>query len=234
MPRRDTEDAPEALDFPRACHRFLRKLEANNEREWFAAHRDEYHADVLEPARQFVTAAGARVRRFAPTVTADPRANGQGSISRIQRDVRFTADKTPYRPFLGILLWQGTAARKWDTPGFHMVLVPGRVKLSAGIRVFSPAQLERWRDWCRDPRVHRIVKRLDVAGTTIGGQHYKRTPKGYDADNDQHDALLRHRGLVATHEAKIKVSLCGEEFLKFCVDTWRTLAPLNRWLEQLE
>ena len=51
--------APDALDF-------LRRLEANNEREWFHAHRDEYDRLLLEPARDFVEAVGAALGPEAP------------------------------------------------------------------------------------------------------------------------------------------------------------------------
>ena len=230
MPKHtDTVD----LVFPKPCHRFLRELAAHNDRAWFAANREHYHRSVLEPARDFVRAAGRALRRWSPEIYADPRANGQGSISRIQRDTRFSADKTPYRTFLGLLFWQGARERKWDSPCYHLVLTPGLLKLSAGIRVFAPAQLGHWRQSSHDPRLHRLLDRLEKAGVTIGGSHYKRIPQGAEMQNERHGELLLHRGVFATFQQKIRVSFHGEEFLAFCLETWRTMRPLNKWLAEM-
>ena len=69
--------APEALDF-------LRRLEANNERGWFHARRDEYDRLLLEPARDFVEAFGELSGGLGEGIDADPRVGR--SIMRINRD----------------------------------------------------------------------------------------------------------------------------------------------------
>src|SRR5690606_19239429 len=117
----------------------------------------------------FVRAIGPRLKAIAPEANADPRANGQGSISRIQRDTRFARDQPPYRNFLGLLFWYGDAEDKWERPGFHLVLQPGRVKLAAGIRRFTPAQLGEWRRRCADPGLARLLARLEAGRMEIGG-----------------------------------------------------------------
>ena len=58
--------SPEALDF-------LRRLEENNERAWFHAHRDDYDRLLLEPARTFVESFGELSERLGEGVDADPR-----------------------------------------------------------------------------------------------------------------------------------------------------------------
>ena len=82
--------------------------------------------------------------------------------------------------------------------------------------------------------MRKLLRRLETAELTLGGSHYKRVPREFDPKDDGHAALLRHKGLFVSHETKIKVAFHGEEFLAFCIETWRAMAPLNRWLEQLE
>src|SRR6185436_13875672 len=87
--------------FTPALFRFLRDLRKNNDRDWFAAHKESYERDVKEPALAFVAGFAAALRRLSPHLVADPRPVG-GSLFRIHRDVRFGADKRPYKTHVGI------------------------------------------------------------------------------------------------------------------------------------
>lgn len=91
--------------FDPAALGFLRDLGAHNDRAWFEAHRADYEGLVLGPARELVVALGGRLARLAPGVHADPRVNG--SILRLNRDARFSADKRPYKTHLDLWLWEG-------------------------------------------------------------------------------------------------------------------------------
>ena len=90
--------------FPKGTVSFLRDLAANNNREWFTAHRPEYETAVLEPARAFVRVMGERLRRLSPQIKAEPRIDG--SLFRLYRDIRFSPDKSPYKTNLGIFFWK--------------------------------------------------------------------------------------------------------------------------------
>src|SRR5438876_5955775 len=84
---------------------FLRDLRANNNKAWFDAHRKVYEEYLLEPAKQFVLDAGERLRKIAPGIHAEPRVQG-GSILRINRDTRFSKDKSPYKNHLDFFFWE--------------------------------------------------------------------------------------------------------------------------------
>ena len=73
--------------FPQATLDFLRGIATDNSREWFEAHRGDYEASYVEPARRFVETVGPRLKEISPGVRFEPKING--SISRINRDVRF-------------------------------------------------------------------------------------------------------------------------------------------------
>lgn len=80
--------------FPPHTTEFLRGLSMNNSRVWFDEHRADYDSYWVEPAKAFVVAAGAALQEIAP-VEAQPRVNG--SIFRVNRDIRFSVDKRPYK-----------------------------------------------------------------------------------------------------------------------------------------
>jgi uncharacterized protein (TIGR02453 family) len=81
--------------FPREALGFLRNLSASNSKTWFNTNRDDCESYWVEPAKAFVKAVGEELSAIAPAVEAQPRVNG--SIFRINRDVRFSKDKTPYK-----------------------------------------------------------------------------------------------------------------------------------------
>ncbi len=72
---------------------FLRDLGKNNDKKWFDAHRSEYESLYLEPAKRFVEAIGPGLAKISRELRAEPRVNG--AIMRINRDTRFSNDKTP-------------------------------------------------------------------------------------------------------------------------------------------
>jgi uncharacterized protein (TIGR02453 family) len=216
--------APEALDF-------LGRLEQNNEREWFHAHRDEYDRLLLEPARDFVEAFGALSERLGEGVDADPRVGR--SIMRINRDTRFSRDKRPYKTHLDLWFPQGAGPSR-ERPGFWFRLTPERLILGAGMHNFERPALERFREEVADPRrggkLVRAVEDVRAGGGEVGGQTYKRVPAGYDVDEPRGE-LLRHSGLYAWVEyAPPPAETHTPDFPAFCVDEYRRLLPVQRWL----
>ena len=75
---------------------FLRELEKNNNKDWFLANQQRYETTVREPPRHFVGDFGPRLHKISSYYVADPRPVG-GSVIRINRDTRFSADKSPYK-----------------------------------------------------------------------------------------------------------------------------------------
>lgn len=220
--------------FPKKTITFLRDLAAHNDRDWFAAHKAEYETSVLEPARAFVLAMGERLRRLTPGLRFDPRANG--SLFRIHRDTRFSADKSPYKTNLGILFWEGGGPRL-DCSSYYFHLEPPTLMLGGGVYVFSRSLLERYRRAVADPEygpaLAAIVRKLIARpGYTLGGEHYKRVPAGYDAGPET-ARLLRHAGLYAGVEAPIPAELHSPALIDYCWERFKPMEPLHRWLATL-
>ncbi|TFG79336.1 MAG: DUF2461 domain-containing protein, partial [Chrysiogenales bacterium] len=217
--------------FPENTVSFLGDLAANNKREWFNAHKAEYETAILAPARAFVLAMGERLRRLTPGVRFDPHANG--SLFRIYRDTRFSADKSPYKTNLGILFWEGGGPRL-DSSSYYFHLEPPTLMLGAGLYVFSRPLLERFRRTVADPEfgpeLAAIVSKLTARpGYTLGGEHYKRVPAGYDAAPES-AFLLRHAGLYAGCETPIPAELHSPALIDYCWKKFKPMEPLHRWL----
>jgi uncharacterized protein (TIGR02453 family) len=218
--------------FPRACPRFLADLARHNDREWFAAHKDEYQREIVAPAQAFVVAMGGRLRRVVPDLRFDPRAGGSGSIFRIYRDTRFTKDKRPYKTHLGIIFWTGEERMG---PGFYFHLEPPRLRLYTGKYVFDKEQLQAWRAAVDDPREGRaiavLLRKARAAGYEVGGANYKRVPAGFAADHPRAD-LLRHDSVWIGSDDRIPAALYLPLLLDWCLRRFRDMSPLIRWLNR--
>lgn len=213
---------------------FLRGLERDNTKAYFDAHRDVYDRAYVAPAREFVVALGGELQaRVSPGIQAEPKVNG--SIFRINRDTRFSRDKTPYKPHLDMFFWEGEG-RSRELPGFYLRLTPEVVHYGAGMHGFPKDRLDAYRqavaDDARGAALEDAIASVGAAGATVGGgDAYKRVPRGYEAEGARAD-LLRHGALFAGEEAPLPDEVGGEAFVAWTADRMAPLAPVHRWLVQ--
>ncbi len=209
---------------------FLRDLHNNNSKAWFDAHRKDYDAHWMGTARRLVTGLGDALQGMDPTIHALPKVNG--SIFRINRDTRFSKDKTPYKDHMDLWFWGG-AERKNSTSGFFFRLRHDSVLLGAGNHMFAKDKLSRFREAVDDEKrgasLTRTVVALRSAGYDVGGEHYKRVPKPYDGDHPRAD-LLRHNALHAGTEEPLPEELGSPEFIDWCMERMAPLHGLHSWL----
>ena len=131
------------VGFSEETFAFLRGLKENNEKAWFDAHRKDYDAHVVAPSRSFVVAMGGQLQsRISTDICAEPKANG--SLGRINRDIRFSADKTPYNTHLSFTFWEGGSKKTCSQ--FVVWLSADGVMVGAGMRGFDKKMLARYRD----------------------------------------------------------------------------------------
>jgi uncharacterized protein (TIGR02453 family) len=180
---------------PKETFAFLRDLAAHNDRDWFEAHRAEYEAYWLKAGLDLITALGPFCAAMTPRLLAVPKLNQ--SLRRVHRDTRFSKDKTPYQPWLHVILSTGPEFNK--APGMHIVLTPDGLGYGAGQYGLEPEALDRMRQRICDPMDRaRLLAALEVAGTvasTLDPPDLARVPKGFDANPDW-DHLLRRKSLI--------------------------------------
>jgi len=171
---------------------FLSRLGANNNRDWFKAHKDEYEAFVREPALDFIRAMQPELARFAPHFVASDKKVG-GSLMRIYRDVRFGKNKAPYKTNIGIQ-FRHEVGKDIHAPGFYLHIEAHEVFVGAGIwhpdspsikkiRAYIDAHPTRWNDAVHDAQ---FCKSFHLAGDSL-----KRAPKGYPMDHPMIEELKR-------------------------------------------
>ncbi len=219
------------MTFTNKTFAYLKDLEANNSKEWFEANRARYETDWKAAALDFIAGISGRMTALDPPLIAEPKLNG--SLRRINRDVRFSKDKSPYNPRLHLVFWTGGHPNR--SPGMHFVLSSHGVGLGAGEWGIEPAALTSIRkrivDDADGAALIAALERAETIGCRLGEPDLARLPRGFEADGRRAD-LLRHKGFVArTHDNPApKSRIIGKGAEDWVMETTETLMPLIRWL----
>ena len=220
----------EFAGFPAATFEFLNGIAAHNDKAWFDANRPLYEAGYVEPARAFVSAIGPLLREISPKLQFEPKVNK--SIGRVNRDIRFSKDKRPYKTNLTLWFWRDDA-KGWDTPGFYFSLSPERIFLGTGMHGMQGELLDSFRQSVIHPRSAKAllaaVDAVKAAGPyNIGEKTRKIVPRGYDATGPAAEYLL-YESLHGDIELPGEAAR-SPDFLETCVTHFRATWPISKWL----
>jgi uncharacterized protein (TIGR02453 family) len=211
---------------------FLTELMANNNKEWFETHRARYQGAYVEPTLGLIAALSVPLAKLAPPLAAVPKVNG--SLRRINRDVRFSKDKRPYAPMLHLMFWAGD--RPNHGPSIHLVVHPDRFGFGGGHWAFEPDQLERYRKAVitRDgaKALAAALARADVAGCVPDAPHLARVPRGFTAEEPVATMLRRKGMVVRSPDMPIPDELFAPKAVDFCLARIKPLMPLIAWLDR--
>lgn len=198
---------------PPAAIEFYRLLNANNNRQWWLAHKEMYDGDVRLPLQNLLSALETR---FGPGVTFRP-----------YRDMRFNRGQNPYKEV------QTAFASHYERVGFYLQIGASGLRLSGGCRSFPPAQLSRYRAAVdaelSGAALERIICHLIEQGFTVEGRSLMSTPRGYSRSHPR-AALLRHKTLSASLDLGAPDWLGSEEAVPEIAGRWELVRPLVDWL----
>ena len=235
---KDSEDdkIPAFVGFPRATLFFLEQLAENNDREWFNARKAEFRETVLGPMQSFAMTLGSRLQKLFPGFIVDPALNGRGSVMKIQRDVRFAADKRPYYTYMRVLYWHESKPRMRG-PSLLFWIEPEEAGFMAGVFGFGPNELEPYRqavmDEERGESLIRILGRIQsTGGYEVSGQTLKKVPRGLDS-NHPHADMLRYTGLFVNSPPIETALFTKPELADVCFRHAKVMKPLVEWLIDL-
>ena len=166
--------------FSREALEFLAELAVNNDRAWFQPRKARYESLLKEPLSALCSAMAERFEAGRVPLRADP----ARSPFRIYRDVRFSADKSPYKTHVSASFpWVGEGGGV----GAYFHLQPGEIFAGGGMWHPEPTQLAGWRSAVdtRLDTVRAVLDSPDFVATfgSVSGDSLKRVPSGFTADN---------------------------------------------------
>ena len=209
---------------------FLDGLAADNSKTYFDARRPLYDAEIAQPMKALVLAVGQRLAEAVdPDIGYEPRIGK--SLFRINRDLRFSKDKTPYNTHLDAAWWHGDEVK--TSPAFIVRITPDTVLTGVGIYGISGERLTRYRDAVVGNAGEELTSlvteiRCSVKGSGLGEPSRKRVPKGYDAAHPRADFLLRD-GFHVSASVPTPAAIRSPRFASWVVDRLARYADLQRW-----
>lgn len=198
---------------------FFVDLEAHNTRDWWLANKDRFDAVVRDPMRSLLDALDDEFGPF--------------HVFRMNRDVRFSNDKSPYKV-------AHAAMAETEGGSSHYVQI-NKEGLFAGGGMYHLAkdQLVRYRSAVDDARTGVALEQAlaavrDAGVDTAGGREGDRlasAPRGYAKDHPRVE-LLRWKGIIAANELGAGKWLQTKAAVTKVADTWRASQPLLDWLDR--
>jgi uncharacterized protein (TIGR02453 family) len=196
-----------------AAFDFYRRLEADNTRTFWLAHKTVYDDEVRAP---FDALSELVADEF-----------GELRVFRPNRDVRFSKDKSPYKTQC-YAVGEGEAGQ-----GFYVGISATRLSIGAGFWMMAPDQLARYRTAVDDarfgPTLAAAVAVASAAGLELEGQPLKTAPRGWPRDHPRIE-LLRCRSVAVLRFFEPSPALGTPAVLDEITNVWRQAGPVNEWL----
>jgi len=208
---------------------FFRDLGNNNNRDWFQANKNRYEQNVREPLLQFISDFGVRLAEISPHYLVDARKSG-GSLFRINRDIRFSPDKTPYKTAAGVQ-FRHESGKDVHAPGFYLHLEPDNVFVGCGIWQPNTQTLGQIRDAIVENPARWeaiLTDRSFRTNFSLEGESLKRAPKGYDPDHPLIEDL-RRKDFVAG-KPFTETDACASNFMDRFTEACCAAAPFAEFL----
>ena len=197
--------------WPSEALEFYEGLTADNSKTYLTAHKAVYETQVQAPMAELLAA-------LEPEF-------GPGKIFRPYRDVRFSADKSPYKTHLAA----------WLSAGGYLQLSAEGLGAGCGMYQMAPDQLDRYRRAVAEDRsgeqLTALVAAIERAGVGVHGHgSLKTAPRGYPKDHPRLD-LLRYKGITTWKQWPPAAWLGTAAAKNRIVEFLRTSRPLRQWLD---
>jgi len=206
---------------------FLTELKKNNNREWFAAHKEVFQKELLG-----IEAFAQSLLDELNTHDVIETPSGKKSVYRMYRDIRFSLDKTPFKTH-----WSGSFRRatKYRRGGYYFHIEPGNNYIGGGFWSPNPQDLKRVReDIAFDATpLRNILNSESFISTfkTLRGEQVKTTPKGFQADDKAIDLLRYKQYLLVRHFSDEEV--LSSNFIKAAGETFKNMRPFFDYMSEV-
>ncbi len=207
--------------------KFLKQLSKNNNKEWFDVNRKTYEICKTE----FETVVKSVIDKCTLFDTAILNLEAKKCMFRINKDVRFSKDKSPYKINMGASINPG--GKKSMIPGYYIHIEPNNSFLAGGCYKPAPEMLAAIRQEI-DYNSSELKKILSAKDFKIYFKELspedklKTSPKGYDKNHPEIE-LLQHRHFIAIHHLKDE-DVLSKNFPTYVSKVFKAMLPLNLFL----
>jgi len=211
-----------------AYYEFFIELALNNHKSWFDVNRARYEADVKKPFLAFVT---QLLEKVAAVDSRFAGIDAKSCIFRINKDIRFSKDKTPYKLHCSAAIQLG-GRKEMSAGGMYLEFGPEHCGIYSGIYMPEREALQLIRE--------RIAGNLEVFSGVIGasdfvkyfgevrGEKNKRLPSDLVAAAAE-QPLIYNKQFYVQHTMDAELTM-AENFDEYVIKVWRASEAYNRFI----
>ena len=206
---------------------FFRDLAANNHKEWFHENKKRYEKSVKNPFTDFLKDLIIEIQKHDKELIIEPK----DCILRINRDIRFSKDKTPYNLHYTAFISKGGKKDK-SIPGLFLRFSPEEIGIMAGCYGVSKEQLLGIRNTIQSDlkQFKKVYSNKDLVSKfgAIQGEEHKRIPKEFQTTYTKEPLIAKKQFyLVTKREPEL---LTSDNLINEIMEYWHTAKPLNDYL----
>jgi uncharacterized protein (TIGR02453 family) len=209
---------------------FLKQLTKNNNRDWILRNRPAY-LSAKENFEGFVQEIIEQVVDFDPIIKG---MEAKSCIFRINRDVRFSNDKSPYKTNMGAFIVKGGKKNGDKYAGYYVHIEPGKSFIAGGAYVPPAPWLSAIREKIDEEpdRFIKIISNKDFIKVfgKLEGETLKKAPKGYPSDHPYIE-YLKFKSFLAMNYVKDETVL-SDNYADYVIRIFKTMKPFNDFLNE--
>lgn len=207
---------------------FLKNLQENNNRDWFHEHKKPYQA-AKKDFKDFIQTLILEIGKFDTNIKL---VLPKQCTFRINRDVRFSKNKAPYKNNFGAFIAKG--GKKSGNAGYYLHIEPDNHMVAGGIYMPMPPQLKRIRQEIdyNTTDFRAIIESASFVNHfgQLDGPKLKTAPRGYPKDHPAID-LLRFKSFTVAKKITDK-QVTQPDFLATTIDIFKAMYNFNQFLNR--
>ncbi|WP_420580426.1 DUF2461 domain-containing protein [Reichenbachiella sp.] len=216
--------------FTKSFITFFQDLTNNNQKEWFHANKKRYESEVKKPFETFLSDLIAAIQNEDPSLSIAPK----DCVLRINRDLRFSKDKTPYNLHYSAVVSHAGRKDK-SVPGLFLRFSPEEVGVMGGAYVLDKDQLKAIRsDVMKQPEIIHALINDRAFKSNFGdllGEESKRMPAEFQEASEDNPLLLKKQFYFMSKRKPALIS--SDNLLQELMTYWHAARPLNEYLASI-
>ncbi len=209
---------------------YFKELEANNHKDWFQTHKSRYEKEVKKPFVTLLEAIIDGIQSFDQEISTDPKA----AMFRINRDVRFSKDKTPYNTVMKAGIAPG--GKRSALPGYYLGISADTIHVGGGMFGVDKEQLRQIRSSIANDhtKLAGIIDSSDFRDRfgELKGERAKRLEPDHKAVIEK-ASFIANKQFYAMAELPLIDYLESDKLLQVLMEYFKAIYPLNRYLKDV-
>jgi uncharacterized protein (TIGR02453 family) len=207
---------------------FLNTLKDNNNRDWFVKNQSLY-SDAKGNFESFVQEIIDKIIDFEPIMKG---LEVKSCVYRINRDIRFSNDKSPYKTYFGAFIVRGGKKNGDKFAGYYIHIEPGKNIIAGGAYMPPAPWLSAIREKIDEEpeKLQKIINNKEFMQYfgKIDGEKLKKAPKGYSTEHPQID-LLRFKSYLVVNEVPDELAM-SDKYFDHTMIIIKAMKPFNDFL----